>query len=59
MKKTFNAAGMLVLILTPFITIACDRAAYIERGYFALGGEVLVPVFCVMLALNLMSFGKE
>lgn len=36
-------------MLSAFITILSMQAAYECRGYFALGGEILMPLIPVML----------
>lgn len=36
-------------VLSAFITILNMQIAYELRGYFALGGEILIPLILVML----------
>ncbi|MDF2591376.1 MAG: hypothetical protein K0S75_842 [Clostridia bacterium] len=46
---------LIVLLLGLLLTPYAVKAAYIQRGYFAVGGELFVPfLFVILLAL-----GKE
>lgn len=52
----YRIAALAGLLLTPFAV----KAAYIQRGYFAIGGELLVPVlFVVVVAVGAELRGKD
>lgn len=52
----YKVAALAGLTLTPFAV----RAAYIQRGYFAVGGELLVPVlFVLMVVVGVELRGKD
>lgn len=48
-KKFIRRNLAEIYVLSAFITILSMRVAYEWRGYFALGGEILVPLIPVML----------
>lgn len=45
-KEMVNTFKWVLFFLIPYISILTDRQAYIERGYYSFGGEMLVPIFC-------------
>lgn len=52
----YKVAALAGLILMPFAV----RAAYIQRGYFAVGGELLIPVlFVVLVVVGAELRGKD
>lgn len=36
---------LITVVSTVILTALCIKAAYITRGYFAVGGEWLIPVY--------------
>lgn len=48
-KKFIRRNLAEIYMLSVFITILSMQAAYELRGYFALGGEILMPLIPVML----------
>ena len=48
-KKFIRRNLAEIYLLSVFITILSAQAAYECRGYFALGGEILIPLIPVML----------
>lgn len=50
---------VFLFFFTPYIAIAADRYAFMERGYLAFGGEMVVPILCYMLMYALMAVDEE
>lgn len=48
-KKFIRRNLAEIYVLSAFITILSMQIAYEWRGYFALGGEILMPLIPVML----------
>lgn len=48
-KKFIRRNLSEIYVLSIFITILSMRVAYEWRGYFALGGEILIPLIPVMI----------
>lgn len=48
-KKFIRRNIAEIYVLSAFITILSMKIAYECRGYFALGGEILIPLIPVML----------
>lgn len=48
-KKFIRRNLAEIYVLSVFITILSMQAAYELRGYFALGGEILIPLVPVMI----------
>ena len=48
-KKFIRRNMAEIYVLSAFITILSMQIAYELRGYFALGGEILIPLIPVML----------
>lgn len=48
-KKFIRRNIAEIYMLSAFITILSMQIAYECRGYFALGGEILIPLIPVML----------
>lgn len=48
-KKFIRRNMAEIYVLSAFITILSMQIAYECRGYFALGGEILMPLIPVML----------
>lgn len=48
-KKFIRRNLAEIYVLSIFITILNMQVAYEWRGYFALGGEILIPLIPVML----------
>lgn len=48
-KKFIRRNLAEIYMLSVFITILSMQAAYKCRGYFALGGEILIPLIPVMI----------
>ena len=48
-----------IYVLSVFITVLTVQLAYERRGYFALGGEILVPLIPVMLHMWVKLYEKE
>lgn len=48
-KKFIRRNLAEIYVLSVFITILSIQAAYEWRGYFALGGEIFIPLVPVML----------
>ncbi len=48
-KKFIRRNLAEVYVLSVFITILSMQVAYELRGYFTLGGEILIPLIPVML----------
>lgn len=48
-KKFIRRNLAEIYVLSVFITILSMQRAYEWRGYFALGGEILIPLIPVMI----------
>ncbi|MCF2673355.1 hypothetical protein [Fusobacterium varium] len=48
-KKFIKRNLVVIYVLSIFITILSMQVAYKWRGYFALGGEILIPLLPVMI----------
>lgn len=48
-----------IYLLSAFITILSMQIAYECRGYFALGGEILIPLIPVMIHMWVKLYEKE
>lgn len=48
-KKFIRRNLAEIYVLSVFITILNMQVAYELRGYFALGGEILIPLIPVMM----------
>lgn len=48
-KKFIRRNMAEIYVLSAFITILSMQIAYELRGYFALGGEILIPLVPVMI----------
>lgn len=48
-KKFIRRNLAEIYMLSVFITILSMQVAYEWRGYFALGGEILIPLIPVMI----------
>ena len=48
-KKFIRRNLAEIYVLSVFITILSMQVAYELRGYFALGGEILIPLVPVMI----------
>lgn len=48
-KKFIKRNLVEIYVLSVFITILSMQVAYELRGYFALGGEILIPLVPVMI----------
>lgn len=48
-KKFIKRNLVEIYVLSVFITILSMQVAYEHRGYFALGGEILIPLLPVIL----------
>lgn len=48
-KKFIKRNLVEIYVLSVFITILSMQVAYELRGYFALGGEILIPLLPVIL----------
>lgn len=48
-KKFIRRNLAEIYVLSIFITILSMQVAYEWRGYFALGGEILIPLIPVMI----------
>lgn len=55
--KTIKFKG--VIIMTLIITLISIRAAYIMRGYFAIGGEWSIPIMVLVIYILYNSCREE
>ena len=54
-KKFIRRNLAEIYVLSVFIAILSMQGAYELRGYFALGGEILIPLIPVMLHMWIRS----
>lgn len=60
-KAVQNMAGMIgnaVIILTPFFMLYVGEYVYSDRGYWAIGGEVVLPVVLLIIGFILKSYAR-
>ncbi|WP_270851695.1 hypothetical protein [Fusobacterium varium] len=58
-KKFIRRNLAEIYMLSVFITILSMQAAYKCRGYFALGGEILIPLIPVIIHMWVKLYEKE
>lgn len=58
-KKFIRRNIVEIYVLSVFITVLTVQLAYECRGYFALGGEIFVPLIPVMLHMWVKLYEKE
>lgn len=54
-KSVFKMLVVIIFFATPYVSMFADRAAYMERGYFAVGGEFAIPILCYTLMFLLIE----
>lgn len=63
LKKAVGAITKPLIVFlfffTPYIAIAVDRYAFMERGYMAFGGELAIPVICYIAMYLLMEIDES
>lgn len=58
-KKFIRRNLAEIYVLSVLITILSIQVAYEWRGYFALGGEILIPLIPVMLHMWVKLYEEE
>ncbi|MCD7978981.1 MAG: hypothetical protein LUF31_00170 [Fusobacterium sp.] len=58
-KKFIRRNLAEIYLLSVLITVLSIQVAYEIRGYFALGGEILVPLIPVMLHIWVKIYEEE
>lgn len=58
-KKFIRRNLAEIYVLSILITILSIQVAYECRGYFALGGEILIPLIPVMLHMWVRVYEKD
>lgn len=58
-KKFIRRNIAEIYVLSVFITILSMQVVYECRGYFALGGEILIPLIPVMIHMWVKLYEKE
>ncbi len=58
-KKFIRRNLAEIYVLSVFITILSMQIAYECRGYFALGGEILIPLIPVMIHMWVKLYEEE
>lgn len=53
-----SGLGSAILFVSPFLMLVVGEYVYQERGYWAMGGEVLLVVFLVALGFGLRSYAR-
>ena len=58
-KKFIRRNLAEIYVLSAFITILSMQIAYEWRGYFALGGEILIPLVPVMIHMWVKIYEED
>lgn len=58
-KKFIRRNLAEIYVLSVFITILSMQIAYEWRGYFALGGEILIPLIPVMIHMWVKIYEED
>jgi hypothetical protein len=54
------ALSYIIVCVTPYIMAVCVKEVYLERGYWTVGGEYLIPIVMYVIAILLrVGFNKE
>ena len=53
-----GTVGNAIIVLTPFLMLYVGEYVYCDRGYWAIGGEVLLPVVLLIIGFALKSYAR-
>lgn len=59
LEDNLRNIAKLLNILLPFLMLYIGQAVYQERGKFAVGGEILVPIFVGIIIYFFRSFANK
>lgn len=59
LEDNLRNIAKLLNILLPFLMLYIGQAVYQERGKFAVGGEILVPIFVGVIIYFFRSFANK
>ena len=52
------AVGNAIIVLAPFLMLYVGEHAYADRGYWAIGGEVVLPVVLLIVGFALKAYAS-
>lgn len=55
--KIYRPLCLAIFLVTPYVAMVCDRAAYVQRGYIAYGGEMFLPLIMYGVVFGLWHVG--
>lgn len=59
LHKLIKMLWVMLLFLTPYISMLAMKDAILERGYYAIGGEFCVPLLCYVGVFELITINRE
>lgn len=58
-KENLRNFANLLMVLLPFVTYVLGQEVYKERGQFAVGGEIFIPIGVFVLAYFLKAYANK
>lgn len=55
----YKGLSACCLVGAPYITLLADRYAFMQRGYYGVGGEFLVPIYLLTTCIILYATGTK
>ena len=58
-KENLRNFANLLILLSPFVSLLVGQEVYKERGKFAIGGEIFIPICILIFAYFLISYANK
>jgi hypothetical protein len=53
-----GTVGNVIIVLSPFLMLYIGEYVYCDRGYWAIGGEVMLPVVLLIIGFALKAYAR-